>query len=163
MTAATARLASRPQLVCSSCGVGFAKWAGRCPGCGEWNSLVENGGPVPRTHAASVALAGRTVALEVVTAHPPDRSGSGLAEVDRVLGGGLVPGSVVLLGGDPGIGKSTLALQVAQCCGSGESPALYCSGEESADQLGLRARRVGCTSPAIHLLIEDDLDTVIAT
>ena len=93
----------------------------------------------------------------------PGRQSSGLAEVDRVLGGGLVPGSVVLLGGDPGIGKSTLALQVAQRCGSPESAALYCSGEESAEQLGLRARRVGCASPTVHVLIEDDLDTVIAT
>ena len=163
MTAVATRPAARTVLVCSSCGLEFAKWAGRCSGCGEWNSLVEGSTATTWKRDAVPRAAGRTVALEAVAAVLPGRQSSGLAEVDRVLGGGLVPGSVVLLGGDPGIGKSTLALQVAQRCGSPESAALYCSGEESAEQLGLRARRVGCASPTVHVLIEGDLDTVIAT
>ena len=88
---------------------------------------------------------------------------TGSLEVDRVLGGGIVPGSVVLLGGDPGIGKSTLALQVSHRCGDQASPALYCSGEESLEQLALRARRLGCTGARVRLLVESDVDTVIAT
>src|SRR5437588_8457426 len=163
MTAVATRPAARTVLVCSSCGLEVAKWAGRCSGCGEWNSLVEGSTATTWKRDAVPRTAGRTVALEAVAAVLPGRQSSGLAEVDRVLGGGLVPGSVVLLGGDPGIGKSTLALQVAQRCGSPESAALYCSGEESAEQLGLRARRVGCASPTVHVLIEGDLDTVIAT
>lgn len=161
MCAVAAKSPSRSPLTCSACGLGFAKWAGRCPACGEWNSLVESQGTARRPAAASPP--GLTIALEAVAAGAPIRHGSGLAEIDRVLGGGLVPGSVVLLGGDPGIGKSTLALQVAQRCGSPGAPSLYCSGEESAGQLGLRARRIGCATSAIHLLIESDLDTVLAT
>ena len=88
---------------------------------------------------------------------------AGLVEVDRVLGGGIVPGSVVLLGGDPGIGKSTIALQVSHSCGNEVSPALYCTGEESLEQLALRARRLGCTGARVRLLVESDVDTVIAT
>jgi DNA repair protein RadA/Sms len=88
---------------------------------------------------------------------------SGSREVDRVLGGGIVPGSVVLLGGDPGIGKSTLALQLSHNLGSESSPALYCTGEESLEQLALRARRLECTGARVRLLVESDVDTVIAT
>ena len=88
---------------------------------------------------------------------------TGSSEVDRVLGGGIVPGSVVLLGGDPGIGKSTLALQVAHHTGGAAAPALYCAGEESLEQLALRARRLGCTGDRVRLLVESDVDTVIAT
>ena len=88
---------------------------------------------------------------------------TGSLEIDRVLGGGIVPGSVVLLGGDPGIGKSTIALQMSHSCGSEVSPALYCTGEESLEQLALRARRLGCTGARVRLLVESDVDTVIAT
>jgi DNA repair protein RadA/Sms len=162
MCAVALKPPARSPLTCSACGLGFAKWAGRCPACGEWNSLVESRSPLLR-RPAPAAPAGVTIALEAVTGSASAHQGSGLAEIDRVLGGGLVPGSVVLLGGDPGIGKSTLALQVAQRCGSHGAPSLYCSGEESADQLGLRARRVGCATSAIHVLIESDLDSVLAT
>jgi DNA repair protein RadA/Sms len=101
--------------------------------------------------------------MEEVMSAPARLMPSGSHEVNRVLGGGIVPGSVVLLGGDPGIGKSTLALQVAHHTGRPEAPALYCTGEESLEQLALRARRLGCTGARVRLLVESDVDTVIAT
>ena len=96
-------------------------------------------------------------------AAPAQLQPTGSFEVDRVLGGGIVPGSVVLLGGDPGIGKSTIALQMSHSCGDEASPALYCTGEELLEQLALRARRLGCTGARVRLLVESDVDTVIAT
>src|ERR1019366_8625882 len=101
--------------------------------------------------------------MEAVMAAPAGVQATGSSEVARVLGGGIVPGSVVLLGGDPGIGKSTIALQVSHSCGDEVSPALYCTGEESLEQLALRARRLGCTGARVRLLVESDVDTVIAT
>jgi DNA repair protein RadA/Sms len=101
--------------------------------------------------------------MEEVMSVPARLLPSGSREVDRVLGGGIVPGSVILLGGDPGIGKSTLALQVAHHTGHPEAPALYCTGEESLEQLALRARRLRCTGARVRLLVESDVDTVIAT
>ena len=107
--------------------------------------------------------AAESTPMEEVMAAPARLHASGSSEVDRVLGGGIVPGSVVLLGGDPGIGKSTLALQVSHNLGRDSSPALYCTGEESLGQLALRARRLGCTGARVRLLVESDVDTVIAT
>jgi DNA repair protein RadA/Sms len=101
--------------------------------------------------------------MEAVMAAPARMQATGSFEIDRVLGGGIVPGSVVLLGGDPGIGKSTIALQMSHSCGAEVSPALYCTGEESLEQLALRARRLGCTGARVRLLVESDVDTVIAT
>ncbi|HAW09969.1 MAG TPA: hypothetical protein DCX12_02645 [Chloroflexi bacterium] len=128
--------------VCRACGWSCPKWQGRCGQCGEWNALAEEavrpggaGRPGPRPRALSLG--------EVGTRHAPRRS-SGMAETDRVLGGGLVEGSLILLGGDPGIGKSTLALQLGHAVGASEAPALYCAGEESPGQLALRADRLGC-------------------
>jgi DNA repair protein RadA/Sms len=156
------RSAPRVQFVCSACGAEAPKWQGRCGACGAWNSLSETAVLLTGRTPLRVAAAESTP-MERVMSVPMRLMPSGSREFDRVLGGGVVPGSVVLLGGDPGIGKSTLALQVAHHCGHPEAPALYCTGEESLDQLALRARRLGCTGARVRLLVESDVDTVIAT
>lgn len=156
------RSAPRVQFVCSACGAEAPKWQGRCGACGAWNSLSETAVLLTSRAALRVAPAVSTP-MEAVMSVPARLMPSGSLEVNRVLGGGIVPGSVVLLGGDPGIGKSTLALQVAHHCGHPEAPALYCTGEESLEQLALRARRLGCTGARVRLLVESDVDTVIAT
>jgi DNA repair protein RadA/Sms len=156
------RSAPRVHFICSACGAEAPKWQGRCPACEAWNSLSE--AAVRLTgRSASRAAAAASTPLEAVMSTPVRLRSTGSLEVDRVLGGGIVPGSVVLLGGDPGIGKSTLAFQVSHRCGDQTSPALYCSGEESLEQLALRARRLGCTGARVRLLVESDVDTVIAT
>lgn len=153
-----ARRRPRASFVCESCGAGTPKWSGRCPACGEWNCVVE----APRAVPARDSAPGRVpVALAAVSGEAARPLPTGLAEVDRVLGGGLVAGSVVLVGGDPGVGKSTFALQLAARL-AGDAGALYCSGEESEAQIGLRAARLGCASAAIDLLVESDVETVVA-
>ena len=155
------RAAPRLHYVCAECGAEAPKWQGRCPACAAWNSLSEN--VVRLTVRKPTAAAATTTPMEAVMAVPARVIATGSFEVDRVLGGGIVPGSVVLLGGDPGIGKSTIALQMSHSCGAEVSPALYCTGEESLEQLALRARRLGCTGARVRLLVESDVDTVIAT
>jgi DNA repair protein RadA/Sms len=162
MTTTAARV-SRLQYVCSDCGSASPKWQGRCDGCGAWNTLGE-GMAVASTRATS-----RT-RLRPATAQTLDRVGdgadqrrpSGIGELDRVLGGGVVAGSLILLGGDPGIGKSTLALQLAARMGSAANPVLYCAGEESAVQVAMRAQRLGCRLPSVAVLAETDLEAVVA-
>jgi DNA repair protein RadA/Sms len=156
------RSAPRVHFVCSACGAEAPKWQGRCPACEAWNSLSESAVRLTGRSAHRAAAAVSTP-METVLSAPVRLQATGSLEVDRVLGGGIVPGSVVLLGGDPGIGKSTLALQVSHRCGDQASPALYCSGEESLEQLALRARRLGCTGVRVRLLVESDVDTLIAT
>ncbi|MCP5328707.1 MAG: DNA repair protein RadA [Sinobacteraceae bacterium] len=156
--------------VCSACGGESAKWQGQCAQCGEWNSLERREAASSRTAAAAGrgSAAGRRTALAAggaMLALPaeglPVRFGSGLAELDRVLGGGFVPGSVSLLGGDPGIGKSTLLLQVAASVAQ-NAPVLYATGEESGAQVGLRARRLGLGATGLQLAPETDLETILA-
>ncbi|HEY8673776.1 MAG TPA: DNA repair protein RadA [Candidatus Dormibacteraeota bacterium] len=156
------RSAPRVRFICSACGAEAPKWQGRCPACEAWNSLSESAVRLTGRSEFRAAAAVSTP-MEAVMSAPVRLHATGSLEVDRVLGGGIVPGSVVLLGGDPGIGKSTLALQVSHRCGDQASPALYCSGEESLEQLALRARRLGCTGARVRLLVESDVDTVIAT
>jgi DNA repair protein RadA/Sms len=156
------RAATRLHYLCSACGAEAPKWQGRCPSCQAWNSLSEDLVRLPGRRPA-LAVAAITTAMEAVMAAPARVQATGSFEVDRVLGGGIVPGSVVLLGGDPGIGKSTIALQMSHSCGDEVSPALYCTGEESLEQLALRARRLGCTGARVRLLVESDVDTVVAT
>jgi len=160
----------RVRQVCSACGAESPKWQGRCPGCGEWNTLEEAGpaeatrlvaGRVRRAPSSGLAVRART--LDSVSGAEAERQATGLPECDRVLGGGIVPGSLVLLGGDPGIGKSTLALQLARRAGRHDRPALYCTGEESAAQLAMRAERTGCASAEVAVLPETDLDVLLAT
>ncbi len=148
---------------CTDCGHESRKWLGRCPGCGGWNSFAAQprpatgragGGPAPRRGAEPVAL--DTAAKAVV-----DRIPVGLEGVDRVLGGGVVPGSLLLLAGEPGIGKSTLLLQAAAALARESAPAVYISGEESAQQVALRARRLGVVTPHLLLLPETYCESVI--
>jgi DNA repair protein RadA/Sms len=146
--------------VCQQCGHQSPKWAGKCVSCGEWNSFVEevvesraNAAPPPGAVAAATRLA--DVSLEDTV-----RTRTGLAEFDRVLGGGIVPGSVTLVGGEPGIGKSTLLLSVAGTLSGMRAVVLYVSGEESLRQTKLRATRLGLSSAAIHLLADTRLEVV---
>jgi DNA repair protein RadA/Sms len=139
--------------VCQSCGAVTAKWAGRCETCGEWNTIAEDtseagpglaakpGKPAAARRLAFVGLAGE--------AAPPPRAATGIAELDRVLGGGMVGGSAVLLAGDPGIGKSTLLLQAAAALARSGQRVLYVSGEESVEQVRMRARRLGLADAAL--------------
>ncbi|MES2521124.1 MAG: DNA repair protein RadA [Gemmatimonadota bacterium] len=153
---------------CTECGAEFPKWSGRCENCGAWNTLVEE--PVAaavtskRTAArAAGGVAGATVELRNVTGAETHRWRTGLNEFDFVLGGGIVPGSMVLVGGEPGIGKSTLLLQVAARLHETEHAALYVSGEESALQVKLRADRLSEDATGVALLTETSLETIIAT
>ena len=157
------RAAPRLHYVCSACGAEAPKWQGRCPSCEAWNSLSEDVVRLTRRGPAALTAAATTTPMDAVMAAPAHIQPTGSFEVDRVLGGGIVPGSVVLLGGDPGIGKSTIALQMSHSCGAEVSPALYCTGEELLEQLALRARRLGCTGARVRLLVESDVDTVVAT
>ena len=137
------------------------RWAGQCPACGEWNSL-ENA-PEPRgTRALAARPAAAIYDLSELHDESTERLPSGIAEWDRVLGGGIVPGSMVLLGGDPGVGKSTLALQLAGALSEKGCRVVYVSGEESPQQLAMRARRLGLASRAIGVTSETDVDAVIA-
>ncbi|HUR85317.1 MAG TPA: DNA repair protein RadA [Solirubrobacteraceae bacterium] len=157
--------------VCSACGHSSARWHGRCPGCEAWNTLLEERAPAAaagggRGRAASPGPAGRPVRLADVSTAQLPRLQTAIGELDRVLGGGLVPGSLVLIGGSPGIGKSTLTNMALGNLAAAGRRTLYVSGEESAAQIRLRAERlVGATSGALEVpvLAETDLDTVIAT
>ena len=134
---------ARTDFVCQVCGHVSARWFGRCPGCGEWNTL-ESAAPQAPAEGQTAA-----VPLAEVADGSEGRLASGVAEFDRVLGGGLPPGALMLLGGDPGVGKSTLLLQVAGRLGA-SGPVLYASGEESAAQIKARARRLDALSPGLH-------------
>jgi DNA repair protein RadA/Sms len=150
---------SSSDFACSACGAQTSKWQGQCPHCGAWNCLEK------RTRAsgarAAAAAASAVLSLAGTMSTESKRLGTGQDELDRVLGGGLVVGSVALLGGDPGIGKSTLLLQVAAHVGR-ERAVLYASGEESVAQVGLRARRLGLSAAELTLVNENDLDAVLA-
>ena len=155
---------SRTTYVCNACGVRLPKWAGRCPDCGAWNSVEE----VPdlpastrRSGYAGTAEGAQVVPLADISPERQTRSGSGITELDRVLGGGLVAGSVVLIGGDPGIGKSTLLLQASASLGSHRS-VLYVTGEESPQQISMRARRLGLNGEGIRLLAETGVERILA-
>lgn len=154
--------------ICDACHGQTPKWQGQCPHCGEWNSLqarvvqtsARAATPKPGGIVAAGAPAVLSEAMQVAAEQTP-RLGSGSGELDRVLGGGLVPGSVTLIGGEPGIGKSTLLLQVAQ--GLGNSPSvLYASGEESTAQVALRARRLGGVFAHVQLVAQTELDNILA-
>jgi DNA repair protein RadA/Sms len=147
---------------CDACGHVEPRWMGRCPACQQWSSLIEQVDlPAPRTAGAADGAAPISV-TEVIELGPSDRLGSGIGELDRVLGGGLVAGSLILLGGDPGVGKSTLLTQAlagyARACPS----VLYASGEESVAQVALRARRLGADVRTLKLVAETDVDKILA-
>ncbi|MCG6942759.1 MAG: DNA repair protein RadA [Thiohalocapsa sp.] len=175
------RKKSRGAYVCNACGAELPKWAGQCPECGAWNSIEEvaaapaaRGGWAAQGQGGAVLKPSEVLSLAEVSPERQSRSPSGIAELDRVLGGGLVPGSVVLIGGDPGIGKSTLLLQagaaVAGTSSAVAAPVLYVTGEESPQQVSLRAHRLGLAAGAeakggggLRLLAETGVEQIIAT
>lgn len=147
-----------PVFVCSECAGETLKWQGQCPHCSAWNSLEQHAQP----RAARAGVRGSAPRkLDAALAAETARFGSGQEELNRVLGGGIVPGSVTLLGGDPGIGKSTLLLQVAAHVAASQS-VLYASGEESVSQVGARAGRLGIAAAALGVVTETDLDAILA-
>ena len=150
--------------VCNECGGQSSKWQGQCPACQQWNTLVEsvNETPAGGNRFGLIAEAGKLQRLSEVEAREEARIPSGVAEFDRVLGGGLVPGGVVLIGGDPGIGKSTLLLQSLATLGATRK-VLYVSGEESAQQIALRAKRLDADAKHVHVLAEIHLEKIQAT
>ena len=144
---------------CKECGYETSKWMGQCPGCGQWNTLVE--APVESSVKKGISVltqGGQAVPVRVsqIDTESENRFTSGLAELDRVLGGGIVTGSMVLVGGDPGIGKSTILLQVCKNV-SADRKVLYVSGEESLRQIKMRADRIGTMPDNFYLLCETNL------
>jgi len=153
----------RTAFFCSSCGHESPKWLGRCPGCGEWNTFVEQPA-APSGKGGSRATGAepqRPVPLGSIETDERERFVTGINELDRALGGGIVPGGVVLVGGDPGIGKSTLLLQASAALAASGEAVLYVSGEESRSQLRMRARRLGIDSDRISVLTETDVVRVL--
>ncbi|WP_455477437.1 DNA repair protein RadA [Bartonella sp. B41] len=156
----------RVQFICQNCGTVHSRWAGKCNSCGKWNSLIEestnNGigsGPVQNIRK------GRIVALTSLSGKIEDaqRICSGISELDRVTGGGFVRGSALLVGGDPGIGKSTLLTQTAAALSRNGHKVIYVSGEEAVEQICLRAQRLGATNTGIHLATETNVEDILAT
>jgi DNA repair protein RadA/Sms len=150
--------------ICANCSFQSLRWQGKCPECGEWNSFEQrkiSGSSKGKTGFSGSAI-GKVVSLSEVGDLKFDRISSGVAELDMVLGGGIVPGSLLLLGGDPGIGKSTLALQVALNMGSNNQKVLYISGEESPQQLKMRSRRIP-SGADIEIMGETNLETILDT
>src|SRR6187402_3296484 len=153
----------RTVFVCQSCGAQSQKWLGRCSDCGEWNSFVEErplAGPEPRGAVAALGGKGAQPYATVDTV-AAERLGTGIGEFDRVLGGGIVPGSLVLLGGEPGIGKSTLLLQAAAHFARSVGPVLYASGEESEHQIKSRGDRLGIDDAPLYLLAETCIERIL--
>lgn len=159
---------AKTKYVCQECGYQTPKWMGRCPDCGAWNSFVEEAVAAPaekkpgRAHLSPLGGGTRPEALASIDTAQATRVDTGIRELNRVLGGGLVPGELVLLSGDPGIGKSTLTMQLmATLSGSGDI--LYVSGEESKGQIRSRAERLGVSSPRIHVMTENNIELLDAT
>ena len=148
----------KTSFVCQQCGHRCGKWHGRCPACEAWDSLVEE---ISAPASSRARPASEPVPYPAISASDAARTSSGLPEFDRVLGGGLVPGGVVLVGGEPGVGKSTLLLQAASSLADRGQVVLYVSGEESAAQLKLRGDRLGVVAPDLLILADTDVDAII--
>lgn len=156
---------ARSAFVCQACGAVHPRWAGRCEACGAWNTIAEEpaaAGPGPATPPAKRGKGIELLPLQGAET-PPPRLSTGIEELDRVLGGGLVPGSAILLGGDPGIGKSTLTLQAAAALAHAGERVVYLSGEESVEQIRLRARRLGLAEAPLALAAATRVEDVTAT
>ncbi|TYB89862.1 DNA repair protein RadA [Oceaniovalibus sp. ACAM 378] len=157
-------MAKTPSFSCNACGAVHNKWSGRCDACGAWNSIVEDvpisTGPTAQSLGAKK---GRRIALSDLAGEeaPPPRKASGIGELDRVLGGGLVPASAILVGGDPGIGKSTLLLQAAASFARAGLSAVYVSGEEATAQVRMRAQRLELTDAPVRLAAETNLRDIL--
>jgi DNA repair protein RadA/Sms len=153
----------KSSFVCQACGYTASKWIGKCPDCGEWNSLVEERVPAasgPLGVSRSLAIQ-TPVAFDEIAGQEHIRFSSGIAEFDRALGGGIVSGSLILIGGDPGIGKSTLLLQAADRMQQGDNVVLYISGEESEKQIKMRGDRLGIHATKLFLLTETCLERIL--
>src|SRR5712671_7435373 len=148
--------------VCQNCGAAYSRWQGKCDACGEWNTIAEESSASPQSR---MPRKGRLFALEPLagTDQEAPRLAAGLAEFDRVTGGGFVRGSVLLLGGDPGIGKSTLLVQVAATLAGAGERTVYISGEEAVAQVRLRAERLGLSGAPVELAAETSVEDIIAT
>lgn len=157
---------SKSLYICSECGYESAKWYGKCPGCGEWNTMNEQVVSVSagssKAKRNSGAYAAKVMRLNEISGDIERRISTGVSEFDRVLGGGIVVGSLVLISGDPGIGKSTILLQICEYLGKSRN-ILYVSGEESASQIKLRAGRLGVTTENLGLLAETDIGVIVET
>src|SRR5438105_6279128 len=152
--------------VCQNCGAAYGRWQGKCEACGEWNTITEESAAAARPHMPGRApRKGRPFALEPLSGEANDapRLASGIAEFDRVTGGGFVRGSVLLLGGDPGIGKSTLLVQVAATLARAGERTVYISGEEAIAQVRLRAERLGLSGAPVELAAETSVEDIITT
>lgn len=156
---------SSASFVCQSCGAVHSKWSGRCDGCGAWNTLVEEAAAAPIGAGARSRGRGRPFVLEglLTKDREPPRRMTGVAEFDRVCGGGLVPGSAILIGGDPGVGKSTLVLQALAAYTRAGGKAVYISGEEAAAQVRLRAARMGLSDAPVKLGAATNVEDILAT
>jgi DNA repair protein RadA/Sms len=159
-------MAKAKTFTCSACGASHPRWSGRCDACGDWNTIVEDRGlsaaPAPKSLGAK---RGRTMQLSDLSTDeaPPVRTSCGLDELDRVLGGGLVPASAILVGGDPGIGKSTLMLQAAAQFARAGLKTIYVSGEEASAQVRMRARRLDLAGAPVKLAAETNLRDILTT
>lgn len=161
-----ARMAKSKTFTCSACNASFSKWSGRCEGCGEWNSITQTAalstGPGKKT--LGNARGSKIILSDLSsTETPPPRTTCGVGELDRVLGGGLVPASAILVGGDPGIGKSTLMLQAAAQFAHAGLKTIYVTGEESTAQVRMRAQRLGLTQAPVQLAAETNLRDILTT
>jgi DNA repair protein RadA/Sms len=156
---------TQASFVCQNCGAVYAKWSGKCEACGGWNTIVEEGPAPPLGSNAAKRVKGRKFALEDLKTEDkaPPRRASGIAEFDRVCGGGLVPGSALLIGGDPGIGKSTLILQALAAYAKSGGRAVYISGEEAMAQVRLRAARMGLSDAQVSLGSATCVEDILAT
>jgi DNA repair protein RadA/Sms len=159
--------ASKNQFVCQACGAVSTRWAGKCVGCNEWNTISEEAGSVAAVPGSGLGgnSKGRAVKLETLQSRSEEvpRIWTGMAELDRVTGGGIVPGSAMLIGGEPGIGKSTLLLQLTAALASQGHSTIYFSGEEAAAQVRMRAQRLGLSNAPVKLASETNLANILAT
>jgi DNA repair protein RadA/Sms len=151
---------------CTECGGTSPKWLGKCPACGAWNTLIESLASAEsgtKNRFAALASTAEVAVLADIEASDVDRTPTGHAELDRVLGGGIVEGGVVLIGGDPGIGKSTFLLQALDSLQRAGKKTLYVTGEESGAQVALRSRRLGLDGSQVSVLAEIQLEKILAT
>lgn len=153
-------MGKKSNFVCQVCGYRSPKWVGRCPECGEWDCLSEKIPEEKRGRRSISPASSSPKAVSEIPIFEEARYSSRISEFDRILGGGIVPGSVILVGGEPGIGKSTLLMEVADGLSQKESPVLYVSGEESLQQARIRATRLGINSSSLYILAENNLEVV---
>ncbi|MBM2291239.1 DNA repair protein RadA [Sulfitobacter pseudonitzschiae] len=158
-------MAKSPSFTCTACGATHTKWSGRCDACGDWNTIVEDAGLSAGGKKSLGANRGAAITLTDLQTEesPPPRTHSGIDELDRVLGGGLVPASALLVGGDPGIGKSTLLLQAAAEFARAGVKTIYVSGEEATAQVRMRAKRLGLSDAPVQLASETNLRNILTT